>query len=86
MVGSPALLIDDAVEYQTLGAKILRGEGFEVFVADDAESGVVLAREHGHVVDVHIANLRRKLGLGSDAEGWIRTVRGVGYRFEPSGS
>ena len=39
----------------------------------------------GHVVDVHIANLRRKLGLGSDAEGWISTVRGVGYRFEPSG-
>jgi DNA-binding response OmpR family regulator len=34
-----------------------------------------------HLVDVHIANLRRK--LGDDARGghWIRTVRGVGYRF-----
>lgn len=34
-----------------------------------------------HVVDVHVANLRRK--LGDDARGgrYIRTVRGVGYRM-----
>ena len=34
-----------------------------------------------HVIDVHMANLRRK--LGDDARGgrWVRTVRGVGYRF-----
>ncbi|MHB1294092.1 MAG: winged helix-turn-helix domain-containing protein [Anaerolineae bacterium] len=31
------------------------------------------------VVDVHIGHVRRKLGDGFDA---IRTVRGVGYRFE----
>ena len=30
-----------------------------------------------HVVDVHVANLRRKLG----APEWIATVRGAGYRF-----
>ncbi len=29
-----------------------------------------------HVVDVHISNLRRKIG-----KGYIRTVRGVGYRM-----
>ncbi|HEC10265.1 MAG TPA: response regulator transcription factor [Acidimicrobiales bacterium] len=35
-----------------------------------------------NVVDVHVANLRRKLELpGSD--GVIETVRGVGYRFNP---
>ncbi len=32
-----------------------------------------------HVVDVHVANLRRKLGAA--APRYIRTVRGVGYRF-----
>ena len=30
----------------------------------------------GNVVDVHIHNLRRKLGAG-----WIQTVRGAGYRL-----
>jgi DNA-binding response OmpR family regulator len=30
-----------------------------------------------HLVEVHVGNLRRKLG----EEGWIRTVWGVGYRF-----
>jgi DNA-binding response OmpR family regulator len=34
-----------------------------------------------HVIDVHIANLRRKLGDDARAGRWIRTVHGVGYRF-----
>ena len=34
-----------------------------------------------HVVDVHIANLRRKLDDDSAAPRYIRTVRGVGYRM-----
>ena len=34
-----------------------------------------------HVVDVHIANLRRKLGDEARAGRFIRTIRGVGYRM-----
>jgi DNA-binding response OmpR family regulator len=34
-----------------------------------------------HVVDVHVANLRRKLGDDARAGRYIRTVRGVGYRM-----
>lgn len=34
-----------------------------------------------HVVDVHAANLRRKLGDEPAAPRYIRTVRGVGYRI-----
>ena len=34
-----------------------------------------------HVVDVHIANLRRKLGDDPSAPHYIRTVRGIGYRM-----
>lgn len=34
-----------------------------------------------HMVDVHIANLRRKLGDDSAAPRYVRTVRGVGYRM-----
>ena len=34
-----------------------------------------------HLVDVHIAHLRRKLGDAPDAGRFVRTVRGVGYRM-----
>ncbi len=37
----------------------------------------------GHVVDVHMANLRRKLGDSAQSSRYIRTVRGVGYRLGP---
>ena len=33
------------------------------------------------IVDVHIGNLRRKLGTDSRGRGFIETVRGVGYRM-----
>lgn len=36
-----------------------------------------------HLVDVHVANLRRKLGEKAAVPGHVRTVRGVGYRFDP---
>jgi two-component system alkaline phosphatase synthesis response regulator PhoP len=34
-----------------------------------------------HVVDVHMANLRHKLGDDAAQAGLLQTVRGVGYRF-----
>jgi DNA-binding response OmpR family regulator len=34
-----------------------------------------------HVIDVHIGNLRHKLGDDATAPRYIRTVRGVGYRM-----
>lgn len=37
-----------------------------------------------HLVEVHIGNLRRKLGESSGSASYIRTVRGVGYRMELS--
>ena len=46
----------------------------------------LLRGEGRYVDDVHLANLRRKLrtdaakALGHE---WIRTIRGVGFRFDP---
>ncbi len=34
-----------------------------------------------HVIDVHLSNLRRKLGDHATSPTFIETVRGVGYRF-----
>jgi len=42
------------------------------FVADD------------HLVDVHIGNLRRKLGDDPAAPRFVETIRGVGYRLRAS--
>lgn len=41
------------------------------------------AQGDAHVVDVHIGNLRRKLRQALSQEDPIRTVRGVGYKFDP---
>jgi two-component system response regulator QseB len=38
----------------------------------------VLPNSDGKTLDVHIFNLRKKIG-----EGFIRTVRGVGYLIVP---
>jgi DNA-binding response OmpR family regulator len=38
-----------------------------------------------HVVDVHIANLRSKLGDDPRSSAYIRTIRGVGYRMGEGG-
>jgi len=37
-------------------------------------------------VDTHIANLRRKIGDDTGQSSWINGIRGVGYKFSPSGS
>ncbi len=62
---------------------------FDILAALARDPGVVISRSQlldrvwgpeyvgdDHLVDVHVANLRRKIG-----EGFIDTVRGVGYRL-----
>jgi DNA-binding response OmpR family regulator len=34
-----------------------------------------------HVLDVHVGNLRRKLGDDSAAPRFVETVRGIGFRL-----
>ncbi|NUU15657.1 response regulator transcription factor [Cellulomonas humilata] len=38
-----------------------------------------------HLVDVHVLHVRQKLGDTADAQRYIRTVRGVGYRIGTGG-
>lgn len=35
-----------------------------------------------HIIEVHIGNLRKKLGEGPNQTGYIETIRGLGYRFD----
>ena len=47
--------------------------------SEDASASVTTAESRR--LDVHMVNLRRKLGDHSTSPRWIETVRGVGYRF-----
>jgi DNA-binding response OmpR family regulator len=70
---------------------------FDLLAALASRPGVVLARDRlleelwggdyfgsDHVIDVHVANLRKKLGDDAQDPRYVQTVRGVGYRFRPS--
>lgn len=67
---------------------------FEILATLIREPGVVVTRQQlldrvwgadffgdEHVVDVHIANLRRKLGDEASRPTFVETVRGVGFRL-----
>ena len=56
-------------------ARSLRGDGFD--------SGTLVVAADERAVEVHVGNLRRKLGDRAGEPRWIETVRGVGYRPAP---
>ena len=49
----------------------------------DAAWGLDFAGDE-HVLEVHVGNLRRKLGDDPASPRFIETVRGVGYRLRAS--
>jgi len=79
LLGQPIALT--ALEYALLTT--LAAHPGRVFTRDQLLENVWGQDYFGddHVVDVHIANLRKKLGDDSAAPAYIETVRGAGYRF-----
>ena len=74
----------------------LTGTEFELLRVLSEHPGWVYSREEllesvwgysylgdSRLVDVHIANLRKKIGDDPSDPHFIRTVRGVGYKFQP---
>lgn len=47
---------------------------------EDSDSGTYVSSADERSVEVHMGNLRRKLGDSTQDPRWIETVRGVGYR------
>jgi DNA-binding response OmpR family regulator len=90
------LRIDPARREVLLDGKALRLTliEFDLLAALARDPGLVLSRQQlldrvwgpdfygdDHLLDVHVGNLRRKLGEDPDRSRWIETVRGVGFRF-----
>lgn len=95
--GGAGLLVDRHARLVTIEGRAvsLTRTEFDLLLHLATHDGVVLPREElmrdvwdthhvpgdTHLVDVHVANLRRKL-RGHAATPWIHTVRGVGFRFD----
>ena len=94
-VGS--LRIDPRRREATVGERVLdlRAREFDLLVALARDAGAVLTRDallenvwgtdfpgETRTVDVHVAEVRRKLGADGPS---IETVRGLGYRLVPPG-
>lgn len=88
------LVVDPARRAVTVRGKsiVLTATEFDILAALARDPGIVISRDQlldrvwgpefvggDHLVDVHVANLRRKVGGGI-----VETVRGVGYRLSES--
>jgi len=51
---------------------------------DDDEAADAVTEAEERVLEVHLANLRRKLADDAMRPRWIETVRGMGYRLSPA--
>ena len=92
---APGLEVDPATRIARvdgIAVNLTRTE-FDILAALAREPGVVVDRPallasvwgpgygDDHLVDVHVANLRRKLGDDPERPRFVETVRGVGYRL-----
>ncbi len=98
--GPPGLEIDEArrsvrVDGQVVDLTTLE---FDLLAVLARDPGIVIRRQalldrvwgaefvaDDHLVDVHVANLRRKLGDDPARPRFVETVRGVGYRLREGG-
>jgi DNA-binding response OmpR family regulator len=47
------------------------------------DTGAFVSEAEERTIEVHVGNLRRKLGDDPRLPRWVETVRGVGYRMAP---
>ena len=74
---------DILTELLAAGQRVLTKTNLALHVRGDRHSGIDYVSEHDErAIEVHVANLRKKLGDSPATPQWIETVRGVGYRIK----
>lgn len=64
------------------GRRVVSKGDLALLLRGDRGTGADYLSEHdARAIEVHVANLRRKLGESPTRPTWIETVRGVGYRL-----
>lgn len=68
------------------GSRVIRKTDLALALRDERHPGALdFVSEHDlRALEVHIANVRHKLGDSAHESRWIETVRGVGYRLKRS--
>ena len=72
---------DILAELLGAGPRVLTKTDLALAVRGDRYAGDWVSEHDERAIEVHIANLRKKLGDSPSAPRWIETVRGVGYRI-----
>ncbi len=74
---------DILVDLLSAGQRVLTKETLALTLRGDRHAELDYVSEHDErAIEVHVANLRKKLGDTPAAPRWIETVRGVGYRIK----
>ena len=64
------------------GRRVIGKNELALSLRGESHLGMGFVSEHDtRAIEVHVANLRRKLGESAAAPRWIETIRGVGYRL-----
>ena len=63
------------------GRRIVGKEDLVLHLRGDHGYGGYVSEQDTRAIEVHVANLRRKLGESAINPTWIETIRGIGYRL-----
>ncbi len=72
---------DILVELLSAGRRVVSKTELVLTLRDGRGTGAYVSDHDLRAIEVHLTNLRRKLGESAVAPRWIETVRGVGYRL-----
>lgn len=63
------------------GRRIVGKEDLVLHLHGDRGYGGYVSEQDTRAIEVHVANIRRKLGEAAITPTWIETIRGIGYRL-----
>lgn len=72
---------DLLAELMSAGRRVCRKTDLVLTLRGEGGSGQYVSEHDTRALEVHVGNLRRKLGESAASPRWIETIRGVGYRL-----